>query len=299
MHPRSAHLPSIIENLYSLFKRERGGVEESVLVKYIYTTYPVHLKQDSIIRQVNRLVRRVEEEKKCTITRRKNGFYKIAKNARGSLQLNKQIDTLADIKKCLFKKDHAIKVLAIQGYISKKGRNDYDIIVMDAAIKNGENYFKGYRVVIKNSSIQLHPDAKLKRFYLSNCSVVIPYNFRNYTIDPELKKKLYDFEILEKDSFDFFIKKNTTCQTVTINFTDFFYKYLTKQKNVELTITRLPPAKVTDTMQYETQVRFNNIKNLITLISPHIDEIRFGTSVRDSIIKKEIKQFFTKNLKGW
>lgn len=296
MHPKSAHLPAIIENVYSLFRKHKEGVEETTLVQTIYSSPITHVKQDSIVRQVNRIIRRVEEEKKCTITRRKNGYYRIAKNARGSLQLNKQIDNLADIKKCLFKKDHAIKVLAIQGYISKKGKNDYDIIVMDAAVRNGEGYCKGYRVAIKNGCIQLHPDAKLKRFYLSNCSAVIPYNFRNYSIDPELEKKLYDFQTLETDSFDFFIKKNTTCQTVTLFFTDFFYKYVSKQKNVQLTIVRLPAAKVTDRMKYQTEIRFNNIKNLITLISPHLDEIRFGTSANDRRVKKEILQYFSKYL---
>lgn len=292
MPSKSDHLQQIIDDLYNLFKKQKKGVEESVIIKTIYPNSIAHLKKESITRQTNRLIRRMVKEKKCKIERKQNGIFKIAIDAKGNLLLNKQIETFSDIQKCLYKKDHAIKVLAIQGYISKKGKKDYDVIVMDANTKNSETYFKGYRVINNNGNIQLHQDGKLKRFYLSNCDVVIPRKLNVLSIDHQLKKKLDDFKMLQTDSFDFAIKKNTDCQTVTIYFTDYFNKYLSRQKNVRLNIEAIPDAEKSDSFQYKTEIRFNNIKNLIALISPHLDEIRFGDSTNDCLIKKEIEQYF-------
>jgi hypothetical protein len=198
--------------------------------------------------------------------------------------------------------------LNIKKYNSKKGIKDYIVLVIELVYKKEKSYFKGYVVEatpkIKGSYVTLKDGStNIKRFTVEDCSYVT-----QEIIHPEKKIKLHgkllakvksaDDVINKKhnDSFGFFSKKKPIQSSsfyFTEHFKNFLDKYLSTNPDVDISYSN-PLKHSKQRMKYETTITYHNIKNLLILIIPYLDQIEVSSNKAD--LQAEISAYFNKNL---
>ena len=289
----------VIEQLYLLLKERKEEQESGVTAKEIEeiiygNSYPSRSREAKET-QIKRYIESVKKKYRLRIKVEK-GKYELVKKIKGTTRYDiiKSKQQIVESIKRNHLKDYTI--LSIKQYASKKGINDYDVIALDYYKKNDDEYFKCYlaQFVKKDNQWQLK-DEKLKRFYISNFKV-IP-KLKSAFISDALISKIEGYKRLRSDDFGYAVKEGTFSNALGIYVTDFLKihikKYFSKLGKNKLDSKKIRKSKNTESNNFPHRItiRYNNINNVLSLLVPYLDQIRFVNIQDADFIKKALQRY--------
>jgi hypothetical protein len=298
MATRTTTKSDTVEQLYRLLKESKveNGVTAKEIEKIIYGDSASSRSETAKKIQIKRYFESLKKKYRLQILVAK-GKYKLMKEIKGTARY--------DIIKCKQKivdsihrnhlKDYTI--LSISQYASKKGIQDYHVIALDYCKKNGDEYFKCYLAQRDDKNNQwLLKEEKLKRFYISNFKVIPKMQF-GITLSDDLKRKIEVYPNLKTDDFGYAVKSETETNTLKFYANDFLKihikKYFLKLGKNKINSKKIRKYKKTEADEFPhiITIRYNKISNVLTLLVPYLDQIRFVDIKDADCIKKALQRY--------
>lgn len=308
MNKKSTHFNSTIFKLNEIYRKQYAdgkGVSQLEIENIIYQNQTKPSLSDSIIRQINRYNRGIEMQFNCRINKCKNNTYRLTPTRKKDKEYQKKEHERKIELSINLNKKGDINIIKLIQYESKKGLKNYAIIGMDLIISI-DSYFKGYIVNIDpyNNELSLL-EPKLKRFNISNIQIInIDINKIFNNINPSLAEKINLYGSLEIDDFGFAVKYGTNSSTVSIYVTEYLKnhikKFFSKIKESKVELKKIKKKIIgEDGLEYiyETDIKYNNIKNFFLLFFPYFAQIRFKNQNDFTIVKQQLIQYINNNLK--